>query len=85
MKTLVWIVKAVQAREDYTLLLTFADNTQRVYDARPLLSKSIYSSLKSVSFFLSAKAVYGTVVWNEDVDIAPEHLYECSQPIVKDV
>ena len=24
---------------------------------------------------------YGTVIWSDDVDIAPEHLYECSIPV----
>jgi hypothetical protein len=31
------------------------------------------------SFFLQAKAECGTVVWNDDIDIDPEHLYECSE------
>lgn len=80
MKTPVWVVREVQPREDYTLLLTFADGAKKIYNARPLLEKEIYSQLRSPTFFLGAKAECGTVVWNDDVDIAPEHLYECSQP-----
>ncbi|MBQ5439275.1 MAG: DUF2442 domain-containing protein, partial [Clostridia bacterium] len=38
--------------------------------------KSIYFPLKNIGFFMSVKAECGTVVWNDDVDIAPEHLYE---------
>lgn len=78
MKTPVWVVKEVQTREDYTLLLTFADGTKKLYNARPLLEKAIYAQLKNLSFFLDARAECGTVVWNDDIDIAPEHLYECS-------
>ena len=80
MKTPVWIVKAVQPQEDYTLLITFAGGETRLYDARPLLAKSIYAPLQSLPFFLGARAECGTVVWSDDVDIAPEHLYECSLP-----
>lgn len=80
MKNPVWVVKEVQPRNDYTLLLTFADGTKKIYNAIPLLEKAVYSPLKSLPFFLSAKAVYGTVAWNDDIDIAPEHLYECSAP-----
>ena len=77
-----WVVKEVLPKEDYTLLITFADGAKKVYNARPLLGKAIYSSLKNIDFFLCAKAECGTVVWNDDVDIAPEHLYECSEPLV---
>ena len=81
MKQPVWIVEDVKAREDYTLLITFTDGMQRVYDARPLLTKENFASLRSLPFFLRAKAAYGTVIWSDDVDIAPEHLYENSSPI----
>ena len=77
----VWIVEDVKAREDYTLLITFTGGAQRIYDARPLLEKSIFAPLKSLPFFLRAKAACGTVIWNDDMDIAPEHLYECSTPL----
>lgn len=79
MKTPAWVVKEVKPREDYTLLLTFADGGKKVYDARPLLEKPIYAQLKSLPFFLGAKVECGTVVWNDDVDIAPEYLYEQSE------
>ncbi len=81
MKTPVWVVTDVQPKEDYTMLITFADGAKKIYNARPLLEKAIYAQLKSLAFFLGARAECGTVVWNDDVDIAPEHLYEQGQPV----
>ena len=72
MKTPVWVVEKVMPQPDYTLLLTFADGEQKRYDARPLLEKAIYAPLRSLPFFLTARADCGTVVWNDDVDIAVE-------------
>lgn len=54
---------------------------KKIYDARPLLKKNIYAQLNNLIFFMSAKVDCGTVIWNDDVDIAPEHLYENSIPI----
>ena len=81
MKTPAWVVRKVQPQVDYNLLLTFANGEKRVYDASPLLGEDIYSQLKNKDFFLKARAECGTVVWSDDVDIAPEHLYECSVPV----
>ena len=78
MKEPEWVVKDVTARDDYTLLITFAGGEQRIYNALALLEKPIYAPLKNLAFFLSARADCGTVVWNDDIDIAPEHLYERS-------
>lgn len=77
----VWVVKDVKAQSDYTLILTFSGGEKRIYNARPLLEKPIYAELKNIAFFLSAKVDGDTVIWNEDVDIAPEHLYEHSLPL----
>ncbi|MCF0230699.1 MAG: DUF2442 domain-containing protein [Enterococcus sp.] len=78
MNTPNWIVIDVEPRPDYTLVLTFTDGTKKLYDARPLLDKAIYNQLNNIDFFMKAKVECGTVVWNDDIDIAPEHLYECS-------
>ena len=84
MSTPVWIVRSVVPSPDYTLHLQFADGTRKVYDARPLLEKPIYASLKNLPLFLSAKAECGTVVWADDTDIAPEHLYEFSRALLSE-
>ena len=82
MKTPVWVVKSVVTQENYTLLLTFADGKKRLYNARPLLNKPLlFADLKSLPFFLQARVSGDTVVWNDEVDIAPEHLYENSVPV----
>ena len=51
MSTPVWIVRSVVPSPDYTLHLQFADGTRKVYDARPLLEKPIYASLKTCRCF----------------------------------
>ena len=45
-----WVVRSVQAKNDYTLILSFADGSTKIYDARPLLEKNIYTKL-IFSFF----------------------------------
>lgn len=81
MKTPAWVVKDVVPQTDYTLAITFADGSKRLYNARPLLDKAIFAELKSLPFFLRAHVDGDTVVWSKDIDIAPEHLYECSMPL----
>lgn len=81
MKTPKWTVTSVVAKPDYILWLTFTDGSRKVYNARPLLEKPIYEPLKSLLFFLTARVECGTVVWSDEVDIAPEHLYECGENI----
>ncbi len=77
----VWVVTRVIPRKDYTLLLTFEDGKIGIYDFKPNLSRPIFRNQQNIDFFMQAKALYGTVVWPDDSDIAPEHLYEKSIPI----
>jgi hypothetical protein len=74
-----WVVKKVEPREDYTLLLTFADGKVKEFDARPLLEIPLYAPLKDKSFFMKAKVDGPSVAWRADIDIAPEYLYEKSK------
>ena len=72
----------VQARKDYTLLLTYANGEKRIYDALPLLDFPVWKKLKNIVFFMHmAHVEANTVAWDDMTDIAPERLYEDSKII----
>lgn len=81
MKSIKWQVKTVSPLPDYKLLLSFCDQTIRIYDCKPLLDKGIFKQLKNQSLFEQAHIVASTVAWNEEIDIAPEELYYNSTTI----
>lgn len=76
-----WSVVHAKAREDYTIEVEFYDGTKGVYDASPLLEWEVYAPLRSLPLFLTARAWHGTVAWGEEIDIAPERLYEDCTPL----
>lgn len=71
-------VIAVEALSDYRLLLTFENNEQKCFDMKPYLKAKVFEPLKNVGFFKLAHVDYGTVVWSDEIDIAPETLYDFS-------
>ena len=71
-----WTVNALEFRGGYVLRLWFEDGSVKDFDCTELLDERVYSPLRSMSFFRQAQALYGSVRWNEDIDIAPEYLYE---------
>ena len=79
-----WFVESVRPQRDYTLVLDFANGETRVYDARELLEDAAFMPLRDVAFFLKARRAGHSVVWSEDIDIAPEYLFEKSVPLRRD-
>ena len=76
----VWTVKKVVPLKEYKILLTFEKGTQKIFDMKPYLEYSMYKPLKDVSLFNAVSTNGQTAVWNDDIDIAPETLYEKSVP-----
>ncbi len=76
-----WVVTKAIPQKDYTLIITFEDGKTGVYDFKPNLTRTIFKKQRNIDFFMQAKALYGTVVWPDDSDIAPEHLYEKLRPV----
>ena len=68
-------VVSVTPKDDFVLLLKFENQEEREFDCKPLLDRKVYQPLNDLEFFNQAKVKYGTVVWNEQIDIAPESLY----------
>ena len=71
---------AVIASEDYKLKITFNNGEIRVFNVSPYLIYPAFEALKASSLFMKARVEHNTVLWNEEVDIAPESLYLESTP-----
>lgn len=71
-------VKAVVARDDYTLEITFTNAEVGVFDCSGLLSFGVFQEFQDVNYFKQARAEGGTVVWPHEQDICPDTLYENS-------
>ena len=74
-------VIAVAIEPPYRLLLTFENGEMRRFDMAPLLASKPYLGLADPAQFAQAYITAGTVAWPGDIDIAPETLYDRSQPL----
>lgn len=71
-----WEVVSVEPKENYLLLITFKDKSKKIFDLKPLFDIEMYKVLKDKGLFNKCKVKNATVVWNEDVDLCPEMIYE---------
>jgi hypothetical protein len=74
-------VTSVQPVPDFKLQLRFSNGACRCFDMAPYLHLPVYRRLDNPGFFALARVDYGTVVWPDEIDIAPETLYEHSLPL----
>ncbi len=70
---------AVEPCEDHSLIVSFADESQRVFDFVPYLEKPMYRHLQVLPEFMKAHVSHRTVNWGNDVDISSERLYRDSR------
>ena len=75
---------AVEPHPDYTMTVTFRNGEKRLYDMRPWIESEkygrVYAPLKDIDFFMRAY-VDGSAAWSDEIDIAPEELYDNGVPI----
>ncbi|MCL2103933.1 MAG: DUF2442 domain-containing protein [Kiritimatiellaeota bacterium] len=70
-------VRRMKALDDFKLDLTFSDGKRKVYDMKPQIWGPAFEPMKgNMDFFRQAFLRMGTVAWPENIDIAPEELYE---------
>ena len=65
----------------YRLALQFSNGEKRAFDMRAYLDFPVYRALQDERLFAAAHVDYGTVVWSDAIDMAPETLYLESQAI----
>ena len=65
----------VKPKDDYLLFLEFENGEKKEFDCKPLFDKKPFQILQDKGFFKRAKVAFGTVIWSDEIDIAPETLY----------
>ena len=65
----------VQPLDNYMLQVEFDNGEIRLFDVSPFLDKGVFQKLQNPAYFMKAHQEFGTVVWDETLDIAPETLY----------
>lgn len=68
-------VQNVTPTIDYQLIIKFTNGEEKIFDMKPYLDKGVFKALKDVALFSTAHISWGTVVWNEDIDMSPDTLY----------
>jgi hypothetical protein len=75
----------VIAQNDFTLLLTFANQERRLFDVKPYLDKGVFKELQNLSYFKTVKIVSGSVEWLNGQDLSYDTLYLKSKLVSQDV
>jgi len=68
---------------DYRLEVVFEDNKRGIIDFSEYLSKGgVFEKFKDINFFrnFTVSKDLGTIIWGNEIDIAPETLYMKCEP-----
>ncbi|MCX6052680.1 MAG: DUF2442 domain-containing protein [Campylobacterales bacterium] len=69
--------------DGYKLLLTFENGEIKEFDCSTIMNEKPFKVLRDINYFKCAKIDYGTLVWPNEIDIAPETLYIDSKSVSK--
>ena len=73
-------IKDVKPINNYKLILTFADDSVKMFDMKPFLEKGTFKELRDETLFKTVKVSFDTIEWSNGIDVDPETLYEDSVP-----
>lgn len=65
----------VEYNSPYKLIITFSNGKVKEFDLLPYLHYPVYQPLRNELLCSKAAVQYGTVVWNEEIDIDPDRLF----------
>lgn len=72
-------IKNVSPLSEYILSIQFAEGCTKIYDVKPLFEKiPIFNELKNIELFFDVSVDVGGhgIVWNDDLDLSCEELWE---------
>ena len=77
-------IKNVTPLQDFKLSIQFAEGITKIYNMKKLIENNkIFANLKDIKLFNSVEVDIGGygVIWNDDIDISCDELFENSKKI----
>ncbi|HYA42486.1 MAG TPA: DUF2442 domain-containing protein [Syntrophobacteraceae bacterium] len=70
-------VRSVEALKGKRVLVTFSNETKKIYDCSALLAEDTYSALETEVIFKNVKADQGGygISWTDEIDLAESELW----------
>ena len=69
-------VKRAVPISDHEVHVVFDTGDSGVFDCRPYFSDPYWKRLADPAFFRLVRVEFGTLVWPDDIDMAPEDVWE---------
>lgn len=73
---LLHIVTKAVPQSGLKVAVEFDTGERGIYDCSRLIEDPYWACLKNPSRFRTARAEYGTIVWDGNIDVAPESVWE---------
>ena len=71
----------VKALKNFLIYIKFKNHEEKIYDMKKNFKYSFYKSLQDIDKFKRIKISGINIEWESGEDIAPENLYNDSEPI----
>jgi Protein of unknown function (DUF2442) len=68
-------VKDVRPAKGYTILITFTNGEEKLFDVTPYLEMGNFKELKDTAVFNSVRPFMGSIQWANGLDLCPDTLY----------
>lgn len=65
-----------EAISDSHVRVSFDTGDVAIFDCSPYMKENYWSNLRRPAYFRQVKAEYGMLCWPNDIDIAPEDVWE---------
>jgi Protein of unknown function (DUF2442) len=67
--------KQVTPKDNYELEISFSNGEVKLMDMTPYLVYPAFAALRAKPLFMQARVAHNTIIWNDEIDIAPESAY----------
>ena len=63
---------SAKPQSNYLVEVTFKNGVHGIFDMNPYMDEGVFRKLRDPELFNAVRVEYGTLVWPDEIDIAPD-------------